>query len=59
MNKQKILKFFEEFISILSISPQKERFGEILKEAGFLKDKLSSLGFKIKFIQEKNQSPVV
>ena len=57
--KNEILNFLSDFVSIPSVSTQKERFKEILKAANFLKDKFLSLGFKVKLIQEKNSPPLV
>ncbi|MEM2772522.1 MAG: peptidase M20, partial [Candidatus Pacearchaeota archaeon] len=54
-----ILNFLTDFISIPSVSTQKERFNDILKAAEFLKNKFSSLGFKVKLIQEKSSPPLV
>ncbi len=59
MDKNLILKTLEEFVSIQSVSTQKERFSEILKAAQFLKNKLESLGFQVQFIQEKESPPLV
>ncbi len=59
MNKNLILKTLEEFVSIQSVSSQKERFNEILKAAQFLKNKLEPLDFQIQFIQEKESPPLV
>lgn len=57
--KNEILNFLTDFISIPSVSTQKERFNDILKAAEFLKNKFSSLGFKVKLIQEKSSPPLV
>ncbi|MEM0476586.1 MAG: M20/M25/M40 family metallo-hydrolase [Candidatus Aenigmatarchaeota archaeon] len=54
-----ILNFLTDFISIPSVSTQKERFNDILKAGEFLKNKFSSLGFKVKLIQEKSSPPLV
>ncbi|BCX15606.1 MAG: hypothetical protein KatS3mg097_498 [Candidatus Parcubacteria bacterium] len=57
--KNEVIKFFSQFISIPSVSTQKDRFNDILKAAHFLKDKFLSLGFKVKLIQDKNCPPLI
>lgn len=57
--KSEVLNFFSDFVSIPSVSTQRERFIEILKCVNVLKNKLSSLNFKVKLIQEKNHPPLI
>lgn len=54
-----VLKTLKQFVSFRSVSNLKERSKAVFETVGFLKDKLSSLGFKIRIIKEKNSPPFI
>lgn len=55
----KILKLFSDFISIQSVSTDKNRHGEILKAVEFLEKEIKALGFKVKIYQKNDCPPLI
>ena len=58
-NNKSILKQFAEFVSIQSVSTDKNRNNEILKAVEFLKREIKSLGFQVNIYQKNGCPPLI
>src|SRR3990167_636392 len=55
----KTLKLLSDFVSIQSVSTDKNRHKEILKAVEFLKKEIKSLGFEVKTYQRDRCPPLI
>lgn len=59
MDKQKILKDLESFISIQSVSADSKRFNELVKAVSFLKQKLEKIGCEVLISEDSTKPPLI
>lgn len=59
MDKQKVLKDLETFISIQSVSADSKRFDELFKAVSFLKLKLEKMGCEVIISEDTTKPPLI